>query len=212
MKKNPSTEKEIEQHFHKVFPKDYIPQLREEGTSMTLAFESFYNQKEMNEETFYKKKIEPTTLKRAFPTQHQWKQMLINYKDSNMKDQLRIIRESKTSDDLYKELGKYYSDGVFMEKLPLLILEQNNINIDEMKKNMKNMDLSPREQRYIDDVGALITNIAMIRRIRSDLEGNNPERLENFKKWLDEQETRDTGRLNKLGINVDDLDLSPIYP
>jgi hypothetical protein len=212
MKKNPPSEKEIEQFFHKAFPPDYITQLREEGTSMTLAFESFYNQKDLDEDSFYKKIIEPSTLKRVFPTLQQWKKMLINYKDTILKDQLRIIRESKTSDQLYKEWGRYYSDGAFMEKIPQQIIEQNNININDMKKNIKNMNLSPRELRIIDDVGGLITNIAMTRRIRADLEGNDPERLADFKKWLDEQESRDTERLSKFGIDIDKLNLAPIFP
>jgi hypothetical protein len=179
---------------------------------MTLAFEAFYNQKEIDAESFYKKKIEPTTLKRVFPTLQKWNKMLITYKETNLKDQyLSRIKDMKTSDQLYKEWGKYYSDGAFSGKTSKQILEQNNININDIKENMKK-NLSPWELRYIDDAGDLITNIAMIRRVRADLEGNDPERLENFKKWLDEQENRDTGRLRKIGIDVNKLNLEPIYP
>jgi len=212
-KNNPLTEKELEQFFNEKYaPFLDLHKLREEGTSITLALESFYNQKELDEESFYNKKIKQTSLIRVFPSFQQWRKMLSAYQSPNGKKQMNVVKELQSPEQYYKEYGQYYAEGASIEKLQKRMLEQNNINLDDLRKNFQSKNLSLREFRIIDDVGALITDVALIRRIRADLQGNNPDRLENFQKWLYEREKNNSNRLSKVGIDVKNLDLSPIYP
>jgi hypothetical protein len=213
MKKNPLSEKEMKQFFNeKLAPYLNLNQIREEGTSMTLAFESFYHQKDLDEEAFYKKKIEPTALIRIFPSFQRWKRMLISYQSPNAKRQYTFIKELKSPEQYYKEWGQYYNFGAFLDKLNKRMLEQNNINLDNLRKNLLNKNIPLEEHRLIDDISGSITYIAMIRRIRADLQGNEPERLENFKKWLDKEEQNNISLLRKFDIIVENLNLKPIYP
>ena len=212
-KNNPLTEKELEQFFNEKYaPFLDLHKLREEGTSITLALESFYNQKELDEESFYNKKIKQTSLIRVFPSFQQWRKMLSAYQSPNGKKQMNVVKELQSPEQYYKEYGQYYAEGASIEKLQKRMLEQNNINLDDLRNNFQSKNLSLREFRIIDDVGALITDVALIRRIRADLQGNNPDRLENFQKWLYEREKNNSNRLSKVGIDVKNLDLSPIYP
>ena len=141
-KNNPLTEKELEQFFNEKYaPILDLHKLREEGTSITLALESFYNQKELDEESFYNKKIKQTSLIRVFPSFQQWRKMLSAYQSPNGKKQMNVVKELQSPEQYNKEYGQYYAEGASIEKLQKRMLEQNNINLDDLRKNFQSKNL-----------------------------------------------------------------------